>query len=144
MSFWDIFNFKKKEVIEEQLDQFANKITPKQIEQNKMGEGFEQLEYVRGYGNVTSSFNTFYNQYINTQYQNEIVRMQEYRKMAEYPEIADVIEDACNEAVTENDSGQVVTLEVLDKDLKENDNIMKVLSDEFDELKKPEPLELNL
>jgi hypothetical protein len=111
----------------------GSKITRRQIE-DMSGEGIEDV-FLAGYGAVgVHTFNQFYNRYINKAYESEIAKITEYKRMAENPEIADVIEDATNESIIEDDDGYVVRLEILDDKLSSNENITKNLYKEFHEL----------
>jgi hypothetical protein len=96
------------------------------------GEGWENVLDMPGIGRVgLQSFNMFYNTLINKQFENEVERIWEYRSMASQTEIADVVEDAVNEATQEDDDGKVFHLEIIDKELEKNENIVKNLRQEF-------------
>ena len=96
------------------------------------GEGWENIMDIPGIGHVgLQSFNMFYNTYINRQFENEVERIFEYRNMAYQAEIADVVEDAVNECTQEDDDGKVFHLEIVDKELAENENIVNNLRNEF-------------
>jgi hypothetical protein len=102
---------------------------------NQKGEGWESLAEIPGYSNIqVQGFNLFYNTYINRVFQQEVQRIEEYRAMAITPEISDVLEDAVNESTQEDDIGEVFHLEILDKDLEANENIVNNLKREFNEL----------
>lgn len=102
---------------------------------NQKGEGWETLAEIPGFNSVqVQGFNLFYNTYINRVLQNEIQRIEEYRSMAVTPEISDVIEDAVNECTQEDDVGEVFHLEIVDKDLESNENIVNNLKREFNDL----------
>ncbi len=99
------------------------------------GEGWETLAEIPGFNSVqVQGFNLFYNSYINRVFENEVQRIMEYRQMAATPEISDVIEDAVNESTQEDDIGEVFHLEIKDKNLKSNENIVNNLKKEFDKL----------
>ena len=127
--FNNIFDNKDKEnQLNEELKIFHRKgekiLTPKQ-QKKKSGEGIEDIQLVQGFGNIgLSSFDTFYQRYINKAYENELVRMNEYRNMAQMSEIADVIEDATNESTQEDENGDTLKLIIKDADLKQNENIL--------------------
>lgn len=99
------------------------------------GEGVEDYLLISGYGSMGyGSLNSFYNRYINKVFESEVMKIMEYRKMADYPEIGDVIEDACNESTLVNDENKVFSLEIYDKELLKSKNTTKNLFKEFDEL----------
>jgi hypothetical protein len=99
------------------------------------GEGWETLAEIPGFSNVqVQGFNLFYNTYINRVFEHELQRIDEYRQMAITPEISDVVEDAVNESTVEDDVGEVFHLDIIDKDLQTNENIVNNLKKEFNEL----------
>lgn len=108
----------------------GNPVSQKDLEKIK-GEGFEELG---GFG-VTGlhSYSTFYNRYINQQFESENEKIREYRKMADMPEIADVIEDAVNESTQVDDNGKVLHLEFLNKELANNTNVVDNITKEFND-----------
>ena len=111
-------------------------ITTKQLE-DMSGEGVEDLMAMQGFGQTgTLGFNNFYSSYINKIYDTEVAKINQYNQMAEYPEIADVIEDACNESIIEFDDndGSVIDLLIRDEALLKNKNICDNLYKEFNEL----------
>ena len=128
-------NIFKKQVLVESLKQFKNKgdsRTSKQIE-NTRGEGFDDIStVVSGYGKESlRSFNSFYNDFINQTFENEMAKIHNYRQMAEMPEIASVIEDIVIESTQEDILGDVLTIEFKDKELLKNTNVMNNLQEEF-------------
>ncbi len=100
------------------------------------GEGLGELQLADAFGATSlGSFNLFYNKYINKAYANEVAKINEYRRMAKMPEVADVVEDAVNESTQEEaDERKLIKLEILDKELANNKNIVKNIQDEFDKL----------
>lgn len=101
----------------------------------KTGEGIEDIHLVTGFGNVgLSSFNMFYNRYINIMFENELARIKEYRSMSQMSEVADIIEDAVNESTQEDEEGETLKLLIKDPDLEENENIVNNLTEEFNKL----------
>lgn len=56
----------------------------------------------------------------------------EYRVMASFPEVADAIDDICEEAITQDEWGEVVSLQIEDEKLANNKNVVKNLQKEFD------------
>jgi len=133
-----MFNFfKSKESITESTKSFKNKgaggVTQKYLE-NTRGEGFEDI-YDIGYGKESiSSFNNFYNNFINTQFSSKIAKITNYRIMADMPEISSVVDDICIESTQEDIEGKILSFEVLKKDIADNQNIMDNLTEQFDEL----------
>lgn len=125
-------------MVKEEIKAFKGKgqynQTVKQILAKK-GEGWETLAEIPGYSNVqVQGFNLFYNTYINRVFENEVQKIYEYRAMSITPEIADVIEDAVNESTQEDDVGEIFHLDVIDKNLEKNENIVNNLKKEFNEL----------
>jgi hypothetical protein len=138
MAWFNIFSNDNDDQLNEELKQFHRKgekiLTPAQ-QKKKGGEGIEDIQLVQGFGNVgMSSFDTFYQRYINKAYENELVRMNEYRNMAQMSEIADVIEDATNESTQEDENGDTLKLIIKDADLKQNENILNNIEEEFRKL----------
>lgn len=125
--------------IDEAIKAFDNKgdrvLTDKQI-QDQSGEGISDIWLQgQGYGKIgIQGFNAFYNKYINKVYESEVAKINNYRSMAENAEIGDVIEDACNEAISEFDEGGYLRLELTDEKLAKNENIVNNIYNEFDEL----------
>lgn len=132
--FNNLFKSKKEERLDEAIKAFNTKIESKKDIRSK-GEGLTDI-VVTGYGiDGISSFNNFYNKFINIQYENEQRRILDYRNIAQMPEISDVIEDAVIESTQEDqEDGEVIKLEILDEKLKKNENIVNNLRDEFYEL----------
>lgn len=132
MSWWNPFKT-DTEKLNEALKPFANKENnqiPK-IAEKSSGEGIADVS-AAGFGlHGINSVNTFYSKYLNHGVENEIKRIQEYRSMAAYPEIADVLEDATNEAIQEDDDGKTLILKINDAQISKNNNIVKNLNDEF-------------
>ena len=130
----DIFDW-KGERVDEALKAFKpiGEPTYKQTVA-QAGEGWETLTEIPGFGNVgLSSFNTFYNNHINRVFENEVQRILEYRQMAEMAEISDVIEDATNESIQEDETGKFLHL-TLNDELENNENIARNLKKEFSDL----------
>lgn len=136
MSWYDFFTRKNR--VDEQIKAFKGKDEEAAMTQsdfkNRSGEGIEDVLMMQlgGYGAAgLGSFNSFYNSYINRAFENEYARIIEYRKMAEYPEISDVIEDACNEMCDVDEDENILSLDLTDEKISENDNISKILYKEF-------------
>jgi hypothetical protein len=134
----NIFKSKKPEILTEALPSLKNKggrgMTPKQLA-NTSGEGLDHIGYVSGYGKESvSTFNSFYNNFINTTFEGEVSKISNYRTMAEMPEIASVLEDIVIESTQEDVDGNVLTLEIMDKELTDNENIATNIKDEFESL----------
>lgn len=99
------------------------------------GEGWESISEIPGFSTVqVQGFNMFYNSYINRIFDNEKGKIAEYRLMASTPEIADVVEDAVNECTQEDDIGDVFHLNIIDSDLNTNENIVRNIKSEFNNL----------
>jgi len=142
MAWYDFFNGKDRELngrLDEAIKAFEKKgndtSTLKQL-QKTTGEGIDDVyALINGYGTTgLDGFNKFYNRFINKTFEDEVSRIMEYRKMAESPEIADVIEDAVNESTQVNDNGDSVQLQITNDKLEKNKNIKKILYEEFHEL----------
>jgi stress-induced morphogen len=122
--------------LNEELKQFQNKdkgnLTDKQLA-NQQGEALEVYDLISSSTDL-SSFNLFYNNRLNQSYNNNKGKIRSYREMATMPEIGDVIDDAVNESTQEDDDGNVFNLEIVNEKFAKNENISKVLNEEFDEL----------
>lgn len=124
--------------LDESIKAFKNKddeasMTPAEVK-SKTGEGIEDVLMMQmsGYGSTgLGGFNSFYNTFINRIFENEYMRIIEYRKMAAYPEIADVIEDACNEMCDSDENENVMSLDITDAKIADNENIKNTLYKEF-------------
>jgi hypothetical protein len=134
------YNFwKDQQQLDESIKAFKNRDKTSGLTQseynNKSGEGIEDLAMMQmggGFGaQGIGGFNSFYNSHINKLFENEYQRIVEYRRMAEYPEIADVIEDACNEMCDIDEDQNILSLDITDSKISENDNITKILYREF-------------
>lgn len=126
--------FGKKPKLEEKTDAFKlNAIQRKQ----PPGEGYSEIQDIaQAIGGIrgVGTFKSFYNDHIVEVYRNEFAKIDKYREMADMPEIADVIEDACNEAVQEDDDGNILNLKIINSEISENDQVSSRLYEEFDEL----------
>jgi len=99
------------------------------------GEGIEDVNLLQMWGmQGLMGYNNFFNSYINKAFENEVQRIMEYRNMAAYPEIGDIIEDAANEACQPDYNMNLVSLNILDEKIKSNTNIQKVINREFEKL----------
>ena len=134
-----MFDFFKRKgnTLSESTKSFKNKgrsgVSQKYLE-NTRGEGFEDI-YDIGYGKESiSSFNSFYNNFINTAFANKRAKIQNYRTMADMPEISSVIEDICIESTQEDVDGKILSFEILNKEIESNKNIVSNLEENFDEL----------
>ncbi len=118
--------------LNEATKSFKTKLKPSKKSE---GEGFTDIKLSsQSLIDSLSSFNLFYDNYINKSHKNEIEKLKNYRNMAAAPEILDVIEDAAIEASQEDQDGEVLHLELVDEQLKNNENKVKTLKDEFYEL----------
>ncbi len=88
----------------------------------KMGisdfEMMQQTEYY--YGSI----------YFNTSDKERMLK--EYREMANFPEIADGIDNICEEAIDFDANGEVIKLQVNNEEISDNENMMKNLQGEFE------------
>jgi len=131
-----MMNWFKKIFLTEEIKAFKAKGDLKISDQKlskEQGEGYEALGIDIGTSGLTS-FNTFYNTFLNKQLTTNKDRISKYRNMSSMPEISDVIEDAVNESTQENDDGNVFTLHILDEKMAKNENISNTLNQEFKEL----------
>lgn len=134
LKFWE--KEEKIEPVEEAIKPFSNKgdkVSDKFIERTS-GEGFETLGDMTYGATSLSSFNTFYKDYINRAYKDEREKIKRYREMADMPEVADVVEDAVNEAITEDDNGNIITLTIKNEEMEKNKNVVDTLTEEFTDL----------
>lgn len=136
------FNINRKndddvEIITEDIPQFAGLGERDSFEDMmaKRGEGWENIQDIPGYTQLTlSTFNSFYNKYINKIFENERQKILDYREMAGFAEIGDVIEDATNESSQEDHDDRIIHLEILDPNLNDNENIVNNINKEFNTL----------
>jgi hypothetical protein len=56
----------------------------------------------------------------------------EYREMAMFPEVADALDEICDEAIVPDDEGEILSLRFDDETLQKNKNKVKNLQKEFD------------
>ena len=99
------------------------------------GEGWESIHQIQGVGHLSlGSFNSFYSSYIDRMYENEVAKIWTYREMANFTEVADVIEEATNESTQLDQEDRVIHLEIIDSDLAKNENIVANLNKEFNNL----------
>lgn len=98
------------------------------------GEGYEDLYPTNATNLGISSFNLFYKDYIDQETKSNTDRIKSYREMAKMPEIADVLEDAANESVEEDNEGNVIFLNLFDEELSKNENAKKEIYEEFNTL----------
>ena len=130
----EMFNKPSIERIDEQIQSFRPKKERDATKKAKQGEGLEDIDFIlQGQYNALG-FNNFYRTYINQTFQNELERLKYYREMSQYPEIADVIEDAAMESTQEDYEGKTIKLEIIDEELSSNVNISKNLHKEFNDL----------
>lgn len=98
------------------------------------GEGHEDIGM--GSASLVDSLSSFdlFDKHINKRHQNETEKIKNYRSMASAPEIADVVEDAVIESVQENEEDATLELDIVDKNISDNENKSKTLKEEFDDL----------
>jgi hypothetical protein len=58
--------------------------------------------------------------------------IKEYREMANFSEIADALDDICDEAISVDDEGEIASLRVNNEKISDNENMMKNLQLEYD------------
>ena len=125
------------EIIAEQIPAFeavGERTTPEDAMAQR-GEGWEHVQDIPGFAHLTlTTFNTFYNKYINKVFENERQRIMNYREMALSPEVADVIEDATNESTQVDHDDRIIHLEIIDPKLNNNENIVANINKEFNTL----------
>jgi len=126
--------FDKTQRIDEQLEAFRPKKERKRSIEAKRGEGFEDIDFILNGQSNSLGFNSFYKNYINRPFENDRDRVRIYREMSQYPEIADVIEDAAMESTQEDYDGRIIKLEIIDEDMSKNGNISANLQKEFVDL----------
>jgi hypothetical protein len=87
-------------------------------------------------GAVTITQNAYYGTYVDLEgsVRNELELITRYREMSNHPELEQAIDDIVNEAITHDDTGDVVTIN-LDK-LKQPESIKKKIIEEFNNVQK--------
>lgn len=139
MKFLGIDWSKTKDIerVDESLPQFKGKGEDISIGKLKheTGEGWEFMGVFPGADKLSlGTFSSFYSNYINKQFENELQKIYNYRDMANYTEIADVIEDATNESTQTDHEDRVINLEIIDPELNKNENIVSNIRREFTNL----------
>jgi hypothetical protein len=76
--------------------------------------------------NIDNSFTQY--MYANIQ-ADKISRLRDYRVMAAFPEVADALDEICDEGISKDDSGLVVRVEFLKADI--NKDVRKKVEEEF-------------
>jgi len=76
--------------------------------------------------NIDNSFTQY--MYANIQ-ADKISRLKDYRIMAAFPEVADALDEICDEGVSKDDSGYIVRVDFLKKDI--NKDVRQKVEDEF-------------
>ena len=137
MAWYDIFKG-SNDRIDEKIKAFKGKDPTAEMTASdykfRSGEGIDDIMMLQsgGYGATgLGSFNSFYNSYINRAYETEYQKILEYRNMAAYPEINDVIEDACNEMCDVDEDENLLSLDITNSTLADNENINAILYREF-------------
>lgn len=128
MSWYNVF--KKQKPLNEANKKFKN---VSKYKKNEYGEGFDNLSQIDGFGITSTSFNLFYNKYIDRAIDTEREKIKYYRQMACMPEIGDVIEDAVIESIQPDKEGNLLLLKIKDDNLNKNENIIKTLNEEFND-----------
>ena len=85
-------------------------------------------------GAVTITQNAYYGTYVDLEgsVRNELELITRYREMSNHPELEEAINDIVNEAITHDDSGEVVSINT-DK-LKQPESIKKKIGEEFENI----------
>lgn len=123
---------RKKDRLDEATKAFKKKLKPGK---ENYGEGYEDLDVSStSLMDSLSSFNLFHDSFINKHHKNEVAKIDDYRSMAAAPEIADVLEDAIIESTQTNEEGNVIELEIKDENIEKNENTVKIIKEEFDDL----------
>jgi len=86
-------------------------------------------------GAVNITQNAYYGTYVDLEgsVRNELELITRYREMANHPELESAIDDIINEAITHEDSGEVVTLN--HDNLKQPESIKRKITEEFNNIK---------
>ena len=87
-------------------------------------------------GAITITQNAYYGTYVDLEgsVRNELELITRYREMANHPELEAAIDDIVNEAITHDETGDVVTIN-LDK-LKQPETIKKKIIEEFNNVQR--------
>lgn len=134
MGLFDIF--RKKQTLNEELKQFetVGEKVPNDLS-TQSGEGISDLWQIGSFGKVNQqNFHLFHNQYINYTHKNEYEKIIDYRNIAKFPEIASVLDDAIVEMTELDSNDQLLRFDILDESLSQNENMVKNLNKEFDDL----------
>lgn len=100
----------------------------------KSAEKKEELEIdKRGLAEwETAVSSSYYSQMIYSQTADKAKAIKEYREMANFPEVADALDDITDEAISPDDNGEICYLDVDNDKISKNKNIMLNLQKEFD------------
>lgn len=80
---------------------------------------------------MVQSSEYYYNSiYYNFSDKNKVIK--EWREMAGFPEIADALDNICDEAINTDENGEVIKLQVNNEKILNNENKMKNLQAEFE------------
>lgn len=145
MGIFNIFGNKKNE--EDLSLNEANKIFAKRDTnatslkdlKRRYGEGVEDFsQLTSGFGlygsNEILGFNSFYKKYLDSSFKNEAEKLTEYRNIARYTEVSEVLEDIVYESTQRDTNGDLLKLHIVDSELEGNENIVKNLYNEFENL----------
>lgn len=141
MGFWsNIFGgSKNQEFLEEALKPFDNdnhSAKALKIAKRRSGEGVRDwgaIDGAIGYfgGTDVKGYNSFHKKYIDSVAIDNQQKIVQYRNIARYPEVADVIEDIVNESTQIPLNGNMLNLVISDPTLSTNENMAKVITEEF-------------
>lgn len=124
--------------LNEDIKSFKNKGEDIQKNQKlikQSGEGVQEFFPDNMYGSYAiGGFNFIYQNFIQRELDSELSRLNEYRKMSEIPEICEVIDDAVIESLQYNSEGYLIKLNINDNELSNNQNMVKTLNEEFENL----------
>ena len=113
-----------KKLVQNQENLVQNAIAKGEMDKPAIGDVYYGMNQI---GFSTDSSSTTFLQFFN----DKITRIQQYRDMASYPEIACAIDMVCDEAITSDANGQMILLNILnDKDMKRSEAAR--LREEFD------------
>lgn len=146
MALFDFLKTKQeipKDQLNEALKPFEDRLSKSamlKIARKRSGEGiedFSQMGSAFGAFGVETNFsnlNNFYKKFIDTAVKDAQERIIQYRNIAQYPEIAEVIEDIINESTQVDNSGRILQLTISDPELAANSNMSKTIVTEFYDL----------
>ena len=121
--------FKNKDVLEENpkiIKSFENTRDRQEEKEEKDIEKMGATEF-----EMFQSMEYYYSSIYGTT-SDKIRLAKEYREMAMFPEVADALDEICDEAIVPDDQGEILSLRFNDEALQKNKNKTKNLQKEFD------------